>query len=693
MKENQKLKSLFSRAPVANGPVFGHNKPGPSMETSKPDFPPSPGARARIPGPVFAAAAFVFLFSAAYNVFVFDRVPHIHDETAYLFQARIFLTGHFSAPPPPVPEAFDFPHLVNVGRWYSIYPPGFPFLLAIGLVFGAPWLVNPLLGAAAVFLLFFLGCEIYDRRAGLLAAVLGAASIWLLLMSSTMMSHTASMVFNGLFLLFFFRSLRAPTMGRGLLAGLSLGAAFLIRPYNAAVFALPFLVVLGVRSLPEIRRRWKNLTALALAAGACAGFFLYYNAATTGDPLTPGYISRYGKAYSVIFGRPATLDYDFTPLVAALQIGENLDAIHKYLFGWPGTSLWLLLFALWAARVKREERGRDLLLLAGFLSMLVGFYFFWGAFVVLGARMFFEALPLLILLSAKGLREAPLLLSSKFPRLDPAGWRKVLAGVLAVFSLYAFAVRFPGWVAPSWTEWFYERYDHNMCGSSAWVHNAIETLNLGRAVVVMKFLYGPLTGFPTGLWGSGFLFDTPGLDGDILYANDRGETVTRKLIRAFPGRAFYSYTGTLEKGVLAPLREEKGELLMGPPIVPSTRPRRSVELLSVPERMFTLYSPAFRMFIEAALRAEGPAALDVGRLTRLGIGYKAVRDYTRAAFALEAALQLEKNPKVRWPLLIDLGQCYMKLGQTAEAKRIIVKFEESDYKGRKLFFIIPERGF
>ncbi len=652
------------------------------------------GRRRKLPPwPVLAGAAFVFLFCAGYNILVFDRVPHIHDEAVYLFQARIFLTGHAAAPLPPVPEAFDFPHVVNVGRWYTIYPPGFPLLLALGLLAGAPWLINPLLAALAIFLFYWLGVEIYGRRVGILAALLGAASIWLLLMSATLMSHTPSMVFNAVFLLFFFRSLRAPTIGNGLAAGASLGLAFLIRPYNAAVFALPFLLVLGVRALRRFKLRWKNALALALA-GACAlGLFLAYNAATTGDPLTPGYIARYGPAYSVIFGRAATLDYDFTPLVAALQIGENMAAINKDLFGWPLTSLWLLPFALWSALRRREERGRGLLLLSGFLSMTVGFFFFWGAFVVLGARMFFDAVPLLVLLSAKGLDAAPGLLAGRIPRLNEAGWRKATAAVLVLFTLFAFAVRFPRWAAPSWTEWFYERYDHNMCGASAWVRNALAPLGLGRSVVVMKMLYAPLTGFPTGWWGSGFYLDTPRLDGDMIFANDRGDAVTRELMRAFPDRAFYAYVGTLEKGLLVPLKEDGGILRRGAPVAPPRRPRRSVELLASPEGFFKMYSPAFGDFVRDILRGDGWITTDVESLRLEGSKLFEARDFRRAAYAFEAALQLEKNPKVRWPILISLGQCYAKTGQPAEAKRIRDKFEEADFKGKKLFFILPERGF
>ena len=334
-----------------------------------------------------------------------------------------------------------------------------------------------------------------------------------------------------------------------------------------------------------------------------------------------------------------------------------------------------------------------MLLLAGFLSMIVGFFFFWGAFVVLGARMFFDALPLIVLLSAKGLRRAPELLASRTRRIGEARWRRAIAVVLAVFSLYALAVRFPRWVAPSWTEWFYERYDQNMCGSSAWIHNALAPLGLHNAVVVMKFLYAPLTGFPTGWWGSGFLYDTPRLDGDVLFANDRGDATTLALMRAYPGRAFYAYVGTLEKGLLVPLREEAGGVRRGGPIVPPVRPRRSVELLAAPASLFKMYTPGFRAYVEATLAGDGWVATDVESLRIEGLRLLEAREFQKAAYALEAALQLEKNPKVRWPMLVSLGQCYMKTGQTAEAKRIMAKFEESDFKGRRLFFILPERGF
>ena len=655
--------------------------------------PASAPRRARVPFIVFIAAAFVFLFSAGYNYLVFDHVPHIHDEISALFHGRILLSGHFTAPSPPARESFDFPHTINNGRWYSMYPPGWPLLLALGVLIRAPWLINPILGGLTILLLFFLGLEIHGRRTGILAAILGSVSIWLLLMSATMMSHPASMVFNGVFLLFFFRSLKKPDIRNGLLAGLAFGIAYLVRPYNTLVFSLPFLLVLAWRLLREFKARWKNALAMILPAALCGGFFLFFNVMTTGHAFTPGYLVYHGPQYAVIFGRPATLDYDFTPLVAAIQIGENMAAINNYLFGWPLTSLWLLLFAIWAGRARPRERGPDVLLLCGFLSLTVGFYFFWGSFVVIGARMFFDALPLLVLLSARGLEQAPTLLAGRFRRIGAAAWRKALAGVLVLFTVYAFAVRFPQWTHNPRFQWYYERYDRNFCGSTAWIANAVHGLGLHNSVIVLKFLYGPLTGFPTGWWSSGFAYDTPKLDGDVIFANDRGAAQNLALLRAFPGRSFYSYAGTLDKGVLAPLREENGAVRTGPPIVPEKTPRRSVTLLPGQEGLFTMYSPGFRAFIEEMSRAEGPGGLTVDRLTEIGHAFQKDRNYARAALAFEAALQLEMNPKIRWPLLISLGPCYVKIGRTDLSKRIMVKFEQSDFKGRELFSVIAERGF
>jgi len=648
--------------------------------------------RFRIPWPVFAAAAFAFICCALYSSIVFERVPHVHDEMCYLFQAETFQMGRLYVPSPCAPGSFDFPHMVNNGRWYSMYTPGFPLLLLIGLLFHAPWLVNPLFAALSVFLLYFLGMEVYDRRVGLLAAVLGGTSIWLLLMSATMMSHTTGMFFNGLFLLYFFKSVRRPLARYGLAAGAALGMAFLIRPGNAPLFALPFLMVLAVLFLKNVKTRFKNIAALVLAAGAFIVLLLVYNQLTNGSPFKMGYIVHHGKDYAVIFGRAATLDYDYTPHLGFEQIGDNVAAINGYLFGWPLSSLLALLPLFWAARKKPEELKKDLILLVGFFTLLVGFFFFWGAFIFLGARMMFDCFPLLVLLSAKGIRELGPLLGSAFKKPPAVLWPRLIAGLLVVFTLYAFFIRFPRWAWPGDDGYYYKKYDRNMAGSSTSIHNAMREAGLHRALVIMKFLYAPMRGFPTGWWSSGFCYDSPRLDGDVIYALDQGEK-NAELFRCFPDRKIFQYAGTLDRGILIPLTFADGRVTAGQPVALPKAGKRAADLVADPVHLFRLYSREFEAFLAQVYRENDPLTVDVMWLEKRGLRYKIESEFLKAAYCFEAGLQLENAPLARSRLLNQLITCYRKTGQIREARILLEKNGEADDRSSKNYNVLPERGF
>ncbi len=182
---------------------------------------------------IFLLALVVFIFTSAFNYYFYDQKPHIHDEIAYLFQAHLFKMGRLFVPSPCGAEFFDFPHLINNGRWYSMYPPGFPALLTLGLIFGAPWIINPILVALSIFVFYFLGRQIYDSLTGFISAILGTISIWLLLMSATFMSHTASMFFCSVFLLFLFNDRKTSVFMQNLRYDhLSLGSLIIFKQCN-----------------------------------------------------------------------------------------------------------------------------------------------------------------------------------------------------------------------------------------------------------------------------------------------------------------------------------------------------------------------------------------------------------------------------------------------------------------------------
>lgn len=58
-------------------------------------------------------AATTLLISAT----VFGGVPHVQDSVAQLFHARILTQGALTPPAPPVPEAFEYSHLIISDRW------------------------------------------------------------------------------------------------------------------------------------------------------------------------------------------------------------------------------------------------------------------------------------------------------------------------------------------------------------------------------------------------------------------------------------------------------------------------------------------------------------------------------------------------------------------------------------------------
>lgn len=73
--------------------------------------------------------------------------PNIHDEFAYLFQAKIFLGGQLSVAEPTGKDLLEGFHLLREnGRWFAKGPPAQPLMLMVGYLLGRPiygvWLMT-----------------------------------------------------------------------------------------------------------------------------------------------------------------------------------------------------------------------------------------------------------------------------------------------------------------------------------------------------------------------------------------------------------------------------------------------------------------------------------------------------------------------------------------------------------------------
>ncbi|MCX7624285.1 MAG: hypothetical protein N2Z82_11135, partial [Thermomicrobium sp.] len=336
---------------------------------------------------------------------------------AYLFQAATIARGHLVASAPPVPDAFAIPFvIVRDGLWFGKYPPGYPLILALGILVGYPALVNALAAGASILLVFTLASRIYGFATGALAATLLAVSPFFLLQSASFMAHPVCLLSTLVFTLSFAVTLHRPTLSYALAGALALAMLVLARPLSALGVAAPFVVW----SLWRLWRysAWRPVGLLYASGGmlGCAAL-LAYNLLTTGDPLVFGY-ELWWPFDKVGFGTGISPDGTHTVAEGLLNTRYNLRLLEQVLYGWPGRlDLLPALLAVTAAvgrlllwpllrDVRRPELPTDLawdLALAAQATTLVAVHIaYWTAGQMYGPRYYFEALGAVAVLTARG---------------------------------------------------------------------------------------------------------------------------------------------------------------------------------------------------------------------------------------------------------------------------------------------------
>jgi 4-amino-4-deoxy-L-arabinose transferase-like glycosyltransferase len=467
---------------------------------------------------ILLICATAFLATAAFAAFAFERLPHLEDEVAYLFQARTMAMGRLTVPSPAQPDSFWTPFVLDYrGQRFGKYTPGWPAMLAPGAWAGAPWLVNPLLAACALYLVYRLGRTLYDTRTGLLAAALGLFSPLFLVLGGSFLSHMASMVWLLLFSLWFLWIAQGRGRWFALGAGLALGMAFLVRPLTAIAWAAPFGVYALVRLLRR-RAAWTPYLLMAAGAALVAALLPLYQWAVTGDPLLSPY-TLWWPYDRVGFGPGiGAMPGGHSLHYAWLNLKQDLTNAATDLLGWPALSGLPLLLGLALA----PRRRRDWALPAPFASLVIAYLFYWigSPSRLWGPRYYFEGFSVLWILGAVGLVKA-----WDWAGARPRGFRH--AGVAAVACLVAvnLAVLIPARAQEA----------HGFYGISRAQYRPILDANLHNALVIVyadRWLeYGAMLGEMS-----------PMLDGDVVYARGSKPETDAAVIAEYPGRAVYYLT-------------------------------------------------------------------------------------------------------------------------------------------------------
>ena len=534
-----------------------------------------------------------------------DAMPHVPDSVLYVFHSKVFASFNITADAPPARESFSIfhPHMLQVveGRWFTQYLFGHPMFLAVGQLVGAVWLVPPVLGALSVAMIYWIGKRLYGAGVGLLAAILLFSSPFFLMTASNFMSHTtaAFTLLATLFLITLPTKRRLPAM---FFAGVFLGLLFNNRPLTAIAF-MPVLVgfmgfeVLRAGPVKMPSKPWlltagagagllvaaaimyvsvgNQLTLLVLsplvfpvafigynlfrdrtergdhfredlafAGGALLlfGAYLLYNLATTGDLTTTPYAAQgtfssdsvgFSGAHSVTLGIRNEQE-----LLSLMLLVAN---------GWPlavGLIVAVLPFIF-------GTRNRwDYFFAASFLAIATAPILYVNSAVMHGPRYWFETMPFLILLTARGAQCFALAGSSAADWLAARlhkGNVATSSGVagLATYGMIAGLVAFSlyGWLFGQQDTWGDREVDRRTPPNAAALKEfnftddtllkEADRLDLEHALVLVK-------NCPQWwCYGSVFWTNSPDLGGNIVWAEQQTTGDDLTLLDTFPDRSVY----------------------------------------------------------------------------------------------------------------------------------------------------------
>jgi hypothetical protein len=218
-------------------------------------------------------------------------VPGIHDEYGYLLMGDTFAHGRLANPPHPMWRSFDSFHINWFPTYSSIYPPAQGLVLALGQLFGQPW-IGVLLSAAAMCsaITWMLQAWMPSRWAflgGTLAALkFGIASYWM----NSYWGGAIAAIGGALMLGALKRISRCANVRNGVLLGLGVAILANSRPYEGLLFCIPaaawFLWWFAGKTKPRAiqgLRPAKVLVSVFIVLGTTAAFMGYYNWRLTGN--------------------------------------------------------------------------------------------------------------------------------------------------------------------------------------------------------------------------------------------------------------------------------------------------------------------------------------------------------------------------------------------------------------------------
>lgn len=465
---------------------------------------------------------------------IFERLPHIEDEMAFVWQAQAIAHGHLTYPSPPEPKSFLVPFVVDYqGLRFGKYPPGWPATLALGVMLGLRAWVNPLLAGLGVWLTYRLGKRLFSPTVGLLAAILTLTSPFFLMNSGSLLSHPLGLMLSAAFALSWLEAWDETRLPRWLpltTAALALGLLVLTRPLTAIGVCLPFIPYGIYLWFKTDKGGHRHLLLFALGVLTLGALLFAWQFAVTGDPLLNPY-TLWWNYDKVGFGPGVgRLEGGHTLHQAIINTRHSLWVGWHDFFGW-GAYSWIFL-PLGGLAILRHCRWKSLPVIGVFPSLVAVYMAYWIGSSLFGPRYYYEGLYSLTLLSATGiafLAGWPTHGGASWPayqgwrRLRPLGSTAILALLLSANLLFYTPMRLGG---------MYGLYGVQRAHLQPFL--AAQAQGLTPALVIVH---------PNHWTEYGTLLELqdPTLNTPFIFAISRGPGADAALAKHFPHRQIYHY--------------------------------------------------------------------------------------------------------------------------------------------------------
>ncbi|MBT1702833.1 glycosyltransferase family 39 protein [Chryseosolibacter indicus] len=448
-------------------------------------------------------------FVAAY---ILDAFPNSADEYAYLFQAEAISRGKLWDTPHQLKDFFEFHHIAQVNDvWVGRFPPGWPLVLAIGYLASIPtYLVNVVLGAVSLIVLFIFCKRFYNERVAVWATVCTAFTACVIFNAASFFSHTASFLELLLFVYFLYLYMDERKAHQALLAGFFLALLTITRYFTAFLIFIPFIVYL-IYNL-----RLKSINAfilIGLGSIPPMAFFFWYNYTITGDPLLPVTMWAYNdEALGFVNGH--------TPAKGVEYVMRRI----LMFVAWVSPAFLILYAVLLWNKMKHKSKWLMHPEDYGFVLLMIGYFFYYhNGGNQYGPRFYFEAIPFVIVFAIVKVLQSR----------NRWGYALIITG-----TVYAL-VKIP----------IIASHEHAIIEEREHVYQLVEEKGVRNAVIFLSSGAGLLRPMPN----KDLTRNDKSYKNDVIYALDLKEK-NKELMDYYKGRNFYIYKRAS--------RETMGELMV-----------------------------------------------------------------------------------------------------------------------------------